>query len=70
MAEIAVFFCQGCQQGEKDRQHPEWFKEYPKEIKVKKELADIHGRIKVFLGEVYDFSDPYLRVRYPVIGRS
>ena len=43
MAEIAVFFCQGCQQGEKDRQHPEWFKEYPKEIKVKKELADIHG---------------------------
>ena len=28
-------------------------------------MADIRGQIKVFLGEVYDFSDPYWRVRYP-----
>ena len=27
-------------------------------------MADIRGQIKVFLGEVYDFSDPYWRVRY------
>ena len=30
---------------------------YPIGIKVRREFADIHGRRKVFLGEVYDFSD-------------
>ena len=34
------------------------FKTHPKETKVRKELADIRGRRKVFLGEVYDISDP------------
>ena len=36
-----------------------------RETKVRKELADVRGRRKVFLGEVYDFSDRYWRVRYP-----
>ena len=41
------------------------FKIPPKETELRRELADIHGRRKVFLGEVYDSSDPYWRVRYP-----
>ena len=41
------------------------FKPHPKEIKVRKELADIRGRRKAFSGEVYDFSYPYWRSRYP-----
>ena len=28
-------------------------------------MAEIRGRRMVFLREVYDFSDPYWRVRYP-----
>ena len=36
------------------------FKAYPKETKVRKELAGICGQKKVVLTEVYDFSDPYL----------
>ena len=32
--------------------------------KVGKQFADIRGRRKVFLGEVYDFSDPCWRARY------
>ena len=35
------------------------FKAYPKETKVRKELAGICGQKKVVLTEVYDFSDPY-----------
>ena len=28
-------------------------------------MADIRGRRKAFMGEVYVFGDPYWRVRYP-----
>ena len=35
------------------------FKTHPKEIKVGRELAGVRCGKKVFLGEVYDFSDPY-----------
>ena len=41
------------------------FKAHPKETKARRELADVRGRRKVFLGEVYDSSDPYWRVRCP-----
>ena len=34
-------------------------KAHPKDTKVRRELADIRGRRKVFLGEVHDFSDLY-----------
>ena len=36
-----------------------WFEAHPKETKVRREFADVRGRRKVFLREVYDFSDPY-----------
>lgn len=38
---------------------------YPIGTKVRKEFADIRGQKKVLLGKVYDFSDPYWRVRHP-----
>ena len=31
---------------------------------MRREFADVRGRSKVFVGEVYDFKDPYWRVRY------
>ena len=40
-------------------------KAHPKKTKVRRKSADIYGRRKVFLREVYDFSDLYWRVRYP-----
>ena len=35
-----------------------------RETKVRNEWADVRGRRKVFLGEIYDFSDPYWGARY------
>lgn len=65
MAEIAVLVCQGYQQGaERQTAFKAAFKAHPKESKVRGELTDIHGRRKVFLREVYYFSDPYCRLRY------
>ena len=43
----------------------EALKAFPIGTKVRREFADIRGRRKVFVGEVYDFSNPYWRVRYP-----
>ena len=65
MVEIAVFVCQGCQKRENYRKLPKRRSRHTRrETKVRKELADVRGRRKVFLGEVYDFSDPCWRVRY------
>ena len=65
MAEIAVFVCHGCRKGEN---YMELLKRRSRhtrrETKVSKELADVRARRKAFLGEVYDFSDPYWGVRY------
>ena len=63
-AEIAVFVCQGYQQRENEKQLPKGSLRHPNETKVRKELADIRGRRKVFLREVHDFIDLYWRVRY------
>ena len=51
--------------GELQEASKEWFKAHPTETKVRGELADVCGRRKVFLGEVYDFIHPCWRVRYP-----
>ena len=40
-------------------------KAFPIGTKVRREFADIRGKRRVFVGKVYDFSDPYWRVRYP-----
>ena len=43
---------------------------HPVETKVGEESSDIRRR-RNFIEEVYDFSEPYRRVRYPnIIGRS
>ena len=64
MAEIAVFVGQGCQKGESRNLSKRRSRHTRRETKVRKEWADVRGRRKVFLGEVYDFSDPCWRVRY------
>ena len=38
---------------------------YPIETPIWRELAYIRDRRKVFVDEVYDYRDPYWRVRYP-----
>ena len=43
----------------------EALKAFPIGTKVRREVADIRSRRKVFVGEVYDFSNPYWRRRYP-----
>ena len=64
MAETAVFVCQG-QRGKNYRKLLKRRSRHTRrETKAGKELADVRGRRKVFLGEVYDFSDPCWRVRY------
>ena len=65
MAEIAVFVGQGCQKGESRNLSKRRSRHTRRETKVRKEWADVRGRRKVFLGEVYDSSDPYWRVRCP-----
>ena len=65
MVEIAVFVCQGCQKRENYRKLPKRRSRHTRrETKVRKEWADVRGQREVFLGEVYDLSDPYRRARY------
>ena len=62
---IAVFVCQGCHQGENYRELLKRGSRHTRrDTNVRKELADVRGRRNVYLGEVYDFSNPYWRVRY------
>ena len=42
----------------------EALKACPIRTKVRREFADIRGRRRGFVGEMYDISDPYWRVRY------
>ena len=65
MAEIVVFVCQRCQIGENYRKFLKRRSRHTRiDTKVRKELADVRGRRNVFLGKVYDFNDPYWRVRH------
>ena len=43
----------------------EVLKAYPIGTKVRREFADIRGRRRVSVGELYDSSNPYWRVKYP-----
>ena len=66
MAETAVFVGQGCQKGENYRKLPTGRSRHTRrQTKVMKELSTVRGRMKVFLGKVYDLSDPCWRVSYP-----
>ena len=65
MAEIAVFVCEGCQKRESYRKLSKRRSRHTRrETKDMKEWADVRDRRKVFLGEIYDFSDPCWRARY------
>ena len=65
LVKIAVFVGQGRQKRESYKQLSKKRSRHTRrETKVRKELADVRGQRKVFLGEVYDFSDTYWRVRY------
>ena len=56
----------GVPKGEREAaSREEALKAYPIGTKVRREFADIRGRRRVFVGEVYDFSNPCWRVICP-----
>ena len=64
-AKTVVIVGQGFQQGNIGKKFQSGVKAHPKETNVRREFADIRGWRKVSLGQLYDFSDPCWRVRYP-----
>ena len=66
MAEIDVFVCQGCQQGENYRKLPKiGLGNTRKRPKSGGSWQTSVAEERCFWGEVYDFGDPYWRVRFP-----
>lgn len=56
---------QECQRGEREMaSREEALKAFPIGTQIRREFADIRGRRKAFVGEVYNFKNPPWRVSY------